>query len=65
MTADDTSREALIEDLAEHLELYALAANAAAERSPFGHPLPESELRAVCAAVDAVVAALESGGSQR
>lgn len=60
-TADTTGD---CDDLAEHLELYALAANAAADRSPFGHPMPESELRAVCAAVDAVVAALESRSSR-
>lgn len=40
--------------MADRNSLYALAVNAAAERSPFGHPLAEAELRAVYAAVDAV-----------
>lgn len=36
--------------------MYAAAVNLAAERSPFGHPLPNAEVRAARAGVDAAVA---------
>jgi hypothetical protein len=40
--------------------LYADAVNLAAQRSPFGHPLPQSEIRAAWAGVDAALAARPS-----
>ena len=42
--------------------LYADAVNLAAERSPFGHPLPEAEIRAAYSGVDAALAAMEHPG---
>jgi hypothetical protein len=42
--------------------LYSDAVNLAADRSPFGHPLPESEIRAARAGVDAALTAV--GASQ-
>lgn len=43
----------------ERRALYADAVNLAAEQSPFGHPLPEAELRAAHAGVDAALAYLD------
>ncbi len=44
--------------------LYADAVNLTADRSPFGHPLPESEIRAAYAGVDAALTAVRAGASQ-
>lgn len=40
--------------------LRADAVNLAAERSPFGHPLPDAEIRAAWAGVDATLTALRT-----
>lgn len=57
----DRAREVLAGEPADRESLYADAVNLAADRSPFGHPLPEAEIRAARAGVDAAFAAATGG----
>lgn len=57
----DRAREVLAGELAGREGLYADAVNLAADRSPFGHPLPEAEIRAARAGVDAALAGAVGG----